>query len=137
MADPGALRGNRAYHRDQRMAALTARYGLGVNDSVDSTSAAAAYVLSGTVTATPAYPGPQRIDTPSHRPVAGATVTLSAASATVATTTTDDAGRFSLTVPPGRYDLAATGTGYRSQAGQPVTVAEPTTVTLVVDSGMR
>lgn len=49
-----------------------------MNGDVDPTPATAAYALTGTVTATPAYPGPQRIDTPSHRPVPGATVTLTA-----------------------------------------------------------
>ena len=94
---------------------------------------------TGTVTATPAYPGPQRIDSPvpASRPVAGATVALSAGGATVATTTTDAAGRFTLAVPAGDYDITATGTGYRGGAAERVTVTGPTTVTLVVDSGMR
>lgn len=97
----------------------------------------ALYVVSGTLTATPARPGPQRIGDPPHRPVPGAIVTLTATGTTVATTTTDDTGRFSFTLPPGNYDITATGTGYRVQPTQPITVTGPTTVTLVVDSGMR
>jgi carboxypeptidase family protein len=97
------------------------------------------FPLTGTVTATPAYPGPQRIDSPvpSHRPVAGATVTLSSAGAAVATTTTDGTGRFIFTVPAGGYDITVTDTGYPGGAAEQVTMTGPTTVTLIVDSGMR
>lgn len=99
---------------------------------------AAEFALAGTVTATPAYPGPQRIDGPrADRPVSGATVTLTAGGTVVATAITDGAGRFSFTVTPGEYDITATDTGYRRPAGQHVAVAGPTTVALVVDSGMR
>lgn len=97
------------------------------------------FTVTGTVTATPAYPGPQRIDSPvpASRPVAGATVRLTSRGTPVASTTTDATGRFAVMVPAGRYDVTATGTGYRGGATRELTVAGPTAITLVVDSGMR
>jgi hypothetical protein len=40
-------------------------------------------------------------------------------------------------VPPGQCEITATNPGFPSQTTQRVTVTGPTTVTLVVDSGMR
>jgi carboxypeptidase family protein len=94
--------------------------------------------LSGTLTASPGCPGPQRTDRPCpDKPVAGGTVELTAGSVTVATTTTDANGRFELQAAPGRYTVIAHNSGYRSQVSQDVELAGPTEITLVVDSGMR
>ena len=94
--------------------------------------------LSGTLTASPGCPGPQRIDQPCpDKPVAGGTVELTAGSVTVATTTTDANGRFELQAAPGRYTVTAHNSGYRSQVSQDVELTGPTEITLVVDSGMR
>ncbi|HEY5183815.1 MAG TPA: carboxypeptidase-like regulatory domain-containing protein, partial [Actinomycetes bacterium] len=74
------------------------------------------------------------------RPVPGATVEVRDASGLVSATSTDAAGRFSLVVPGGSYQVRATNAGgYRSTAEQQVQVAPGAvaSVRLVVDSGIR
>jgi hypothetical protein len=94
--------------------------------------------VTGTVAAAPACPGPERLDSPCPpRPVAGAQVEMEATGTAVATTTTDDAGRFRFVVPPGNYRITAHNVGYQSQNSQDITVAGALDLTMVVDSGMR
>ena len=95
-------------------------------------------VVTGTVTASPGCPGPQRVDSPCpNRPVAGAPVEFAANGAIVATTNTDDTGRFRIAVPPGVYEITARNVGYFSRTTQTVSVTGPMDLSLVVDSGMR
>jgi hypothetical protein len=90
------------------------------------------------VLASPACPGPQRIDTPCpDRPVVGGAVELLTGSTQVSATTTGTDGRFEFRVPPGHYTVVAHNSGYRSTASQDVDVSGSVEVTLVVDSGMR
>ena len=94
--------------------------------------------VTGTVTSSPACPGPQRADSPCPpRPVAGAPVELAANGSVVASTTTDATGHFQLTVQAGSYEITARNVGYQSRATQTIQVAGPMEVDLVVDSGMR
>jgi Carboxypeptidase regulatory-like domain len=94
--------------------------------------------VTGTVTASPGCPGPQRIDSPCpDRPVAGAPVEFARDGAIVATTTTDAAGHFSITVAPGSYEVTARNVGYFSRITRTVDVTAPLDLSLVVDSGMR
>jgi hypothetical protein len=95
--------------------------------------------ITGTVTAEPGCPGPQRADTQCPpRPVAGARVELEKGGAVVATTTADSAGRFRFAVAAGSYRVTAHNVGFASQASKDVTVtAGPVDLKLVVDSGLR
>lgn len=98
----------------------------------------ALFAITGTVTAEPACPGPQRAGSPCPpRFVAGARVELSRAGAVVATTTTDPAGRFRFDAGPGDYRVTAHNVGLGSEAGQDVTVTGPVDLRIVVDSGLR
>ena len=102
------------------------------------TPSASGVVVTGTVTASPSCPGPQRADSPCpNRPVNGATVELAANGKVVATTTTDATGHYRFTVPAGTYDITARNVGYASRTTQTITVTGPVDVPLVVDSGMR
>jgi carboxypeptidase family protein len=95
-------------------------------------------LVTGTVTAAPGCPGPERVDSPCPaRPVVGGRVELSAGSRVVATATTDATGRFRVVVPAGQYRITAYNLGNLSQASQDLTVTGPVDVALVVDSGMR
>ena len=102
--------------------------------------AAPSATLAGQVLAAPSCPV-ERAESPCPpRPVPGATVEVRDASGLVSATSTDAAGRFSLVVPGGSYQVRATNAGgYRSTTEQQVQVApgEAASVRLVVDSGMR
>jgi hypothetical protein len=94
--------------------------------------------VTGTVTASPGCPGPQRAEAPCpDKPVAGAPVEIIANGTVVASTTTDAAGRFRVTVPAGAYEITARNTGYPSRVTESITVTGPVEVALVVDSGLR
>ena len=85
-----------------------------------------ALAVTGTVTASPGCPGPQRAESPCpDKPVAGAPVELTASGTVVARTTTDAAGRFRVTVPAGTYEITARNTGYASRVTQSITVNNP------------
>ena len=95
--------------------------------------------LTGTVRAAPACPGPESLDSPCPpRPVDGATVDADQGGHRVARTTTDGAGRFTLRLAAGTYQITATNTGgIRSTATTTATLPGTSDLTLVVDSGMR
>ena len=94
--------------------------------------------VTGTVAASPGCPGPQRAESPCpDKPVAGAPVELAANGTVVASTATDAAGRFRVTVPAGSYEITARNTGYPSRVTESITVTGPVELALVVDSGLR
>jgi hypothetical protein len=95
--------------------------------------------LTGIVRAEPGCPGPVRLDSPCPpRPVAGATVEAERDRRSVARTTTDRNGRFTLRLPAGTYRVTATNAGgLRTTATQTVVLTANTDITLTVDSGMR
>jgi hypothetical protein len=102
------------------------------------TPSASGVVVTGTVTASPGCPGPQRIDSPCpNRPVADAPVEFARDGAVMATTTTDQTGHFRITVAPGVYEVTARNVGYFSHITNTVDVRAPLNLALVVDSGMR
>jgi Carboxypeptidase regulatory-like domain len=100
-----------------------------------------ASAVIGTVEAGPIRPvimvGDNR---PNTRPVAGAMVEALHGGNVLATTTTDDAGRYGLRVPPGTHLIRATAKGLHStEPGKTVTVSpgETLTIRFVLDTGIR
>jgi len=94
--------------------------------------------VTGTVTASPGCPGPQRAESPCpDKPVPGAPVELAANGTVVARTTTDADGRFRVTVPAGTYEITARNVRYPSRVTESITVTSPVDLALVVDSGLR
>ena len=112
--------------------------GAGTSNPSGGTASARDVELTGMVTAAPGCPGPQRAESACpDRPVPGARVDLASGGSTVASTSTDGAGRFRFVVPPADYRITAHNVGYASQATKDVSVTGPLDVTLVVDSGLR
>jgi hypothetical protein len=103
-------------------------------------SATSSATLTGQVLAAPSCPV-ERAERPCPpRPVPGATIEVRDANGLVLATATDAAGRFSVGVPGGSYQVRATNAGgYRSTAEQQVQLAPGVvaSVRLVVDSGIR
>src|SRR5437763_5917757 len=64
--------------------------------------------LEGVVSITPARPGPQRDDMPATAPLPKAAFTVNDEQNVVASFTTDDSGRFRVTLPPGHYTVELT-----------------------------
>jgi hypothetical protein len=103
-----------------------------------TTQANTGIAVQGTVLSSPSCPGPAVAGSPCpDRPVAGALVELARGGTVVATTRTDTAGRFEMSVPPADYLITAFNVGFASRTSQSITVAGPVTVELVVDSGIR
>jgi carboxypeptidase family protein len=76
----------------------------------------------------------------STRPVASAVVEALDDGNVVAATTTDDAGRYELRVPPGTYLIRATAEGLHSKGpGRTITIFAGETMDLrfVLDTGIR
>jgi hypothetical protein len=96
-------------------------------------------VLMGTVEAGPLYPLTMP-DRPNSRPVPGALVEALHDGNVVAATTTDEAGRYELSVHPGTYLIRARAEGlYSKEPGRTVTVCpgETLSVLFVLDTGIR
>jgi hypothetical protein len=100
---------------------------------------AATYRVSGTVRTSPGCPGPTRLDSPCpDRPLAAAEVQATRDATVVATTLTDAAGRYTLNLPSGSYQITVTNVGgYKSRATRSIVLPPGTVVDLTVDSGMR
>jgi hypothetical protein len=97
--------------------------------------------IEGTIVVSPSRPGPIRKDEgPSVAPVGNAQFVVKAADATVATFTTDGAGRFQVALPAGHYVIEREGVAprighWRFEAD--VVTGEVTKVNWTADSGMR
>src|SRR6266700_898606 len=65
-----------------------------------------ATVMEGIITVSPSRPGPTRENIPNSAPVAKATFTVATQSGVVTTFTTDDEGRFRVSLQPGRYTVS-------------------------------
>jgi hypothetical protein len=98
--------------------------------------------LSGTVSSSPARPGPQRAGVPATAPMAGAMVRVRDARGNdVARAIADERGRFTLPVPAGRYEVSVDvqGAVFPRCGSAQVLVREGklTRVQIVCDSGLR
>jgi hypothetical protein len=62
--------------------------------------------ISGVITVSPIRPGPSRADIPNRGPFANTTFVVQSEKGTVASFTTDDQGRFRVSVAPGHYTVS-------------------------------
>ena len=96
--------------------------------------------IEGTITISPAKPGPTRIDAGSV-PLANATFVVENNNAEVASFTTDDKGHFRVSLPPGHYKVSLKGR--KSSIGRfgpfdvEVVPGKTTIVQWECDSGIR
>jgi hypothetical protein len=97
--------------------------------------------IEGTVSVSPAHPGPTREGIPNSRPMAGATFVLTKDNETVTEFTTDDQGRFKVSVPPGHYTVSLKGRrggiGHFGPFQVDVSAGQTAKVEWQCDSGMR
>jgi Carboxypeptidase regulatory-like domain len=134
----GRARTARTYAQVVLVVSVLALSGCATKTAGPSTPKDSGIRVTGSVKASPACPGPQRINSPCPpTPVAGAPVEMATNGSVVASTTTDATGNFQLTVPAGTYVIRAHNVGYASQVTQMITVTGPMDVPLVVDSGIR
>lgn len=95
--------------------------------------------MTGTVLTAPTCPVERSGQPCPPRPVPAALVTVYAGANRVASTTADRTGHFALRLAPGAYRVQARmPAGLRSTASKHIAVAaEPVTLTITVDSGLR
>jgi hypothetical protein len=62
--------------------------------------------IEGEITISPAHGGPSRVGVPDSTPLANTQFVVENESGTVAEFTTDDAGRFHVSLPPGHYTVS-------------------------------
>jgi hypothetical protein len=97
--------------------------------------------IEGIITISPARPGPVRQDEPASVPLAKATFAVENNNSEVALFTTDDLGRFRLSLPPGHYKVSLKGRkssiGHFGPFEVDVTSGKMTKVHWQCDSGMR
>src|SRR5205809_7406250 len=62
--------------------------------------------IEGVVTISPAQPGPTRADAPRSLPLGNVALVVEHQKSEVASFTTDDQGRFRISVPPGHYKVS-------------------------------
>ena len=65
--------------------------------------------IEGAITISPANPGPIRADAPGSKPLASATFVIENKNGEVVSFTTDDQGRFRVSLPPGHYKVLLKG----------------------------
>ena len=97
--------------------------------------------IEGIIVISPARPGPVRADEPGSVPLANATFAVENNDGEVASFTTDDQGRFRMSLPPGHYKVSLKGR--KSAIGRfgpfevDVTSGQITRVHWECDSGIR
>jgi hypothetical protein len=74
--------------------------------STGQTPSAGESGIEGVITISPARPGPTRIDAPDSVPLGNATFAVKNESREMASFTTDEKGRFRLSLPPGHYKVS-------------------------------
>ncbi len=104
------------------------------------TTPAADTGIEGIISVSPARPGPQREGESDKAPVANTTFVVQQGEKTVASFTTDAAGHFHVTLPPGHYIITRENTGaaignWRFEVD--VASGKMASVNWTGDSGMR
>ena len=62
--------------------------------------------IEGVISVSPIHGGPSRVGVPDSKPLANVTFVVANESGTVASFTTDDQGRFRVSLPPGHYTVS-------------------------------
>jgi Carboxypeptidase regulatory-like domain len=109
--------------------------------SVGQTPSGAETGIEGLITISPAQPGPIRADAPGSIPLANAAFVVESEKGEVASFTTDDQGRFRISVPPGHYKVSIKGRrpgiGHYGPFEVDVVPGKMANVQWQCDSGMR
>ena len=97
--------------------------------------------IEGTITVSPARPGPTRVDAPNSAPLANAAFSVESNNAEVASFTTDNKGHFRTALTPGHYKVSLKGRktsiGHFGPFEVDVVAGKITIVQWECDSGMR
>jgi carboxypeptidase family protein len=109
--------------------------------STGQTPSAGQSGIEGVITISPANPGPTRVGAAASMPLANATFAVEKNNGEVTSFTTDDQGRFRVSLPPGHYRISLTGR--KSSIGRfgpfeaDVAPGKITSVQWECDSGIR
>jgi hypothetical protein len=116
-------------------AIMTASIAFGQSSSAEETG------IEGVITITPAKPGPIRADSPGSIPLANTPFVVENQNVEVASFTTDEQGRFRITLAPGHYKVALKGKrvsiGRFGPFDAEVVAGKMTKVQWECDSGIR
>jgi hypothetical protein len=97
--------------------------------------------FEGVITISPIHGGPARIGVPNSRPLANTAFIVKKGDETVASFTTDDRGRFRISLPPDHYTVSIKdgkgGIGRHGPFEVEVTAGQMKQVEWTCDSGMR
>jgi hypothetical protein len=97
--------------------------------------------LEGTISMSPAHPGPEREGIPSSRPLANTDFVVKKGDDPVTSFKTDDQGRFRISLPPGHYSVSRKGPAAKIGNYGPfeveVVAGQTTKVQWNCDTGMR
>ena len=114
---------------------------MAVYASVGQTPSAGESGIEGIITISPANPGPSRIDAAASMPLANTTFAVEKNNGEVTSFTTDEQGRFRVSLPPGHYKISLKGR--KSSIGRfgpfetDVAPGKMTNVQWECDSGIR
>jgi Prealbumin-like fold domain len=96
--------------------------------------------IEGVITISPTQPGPIRADTPGSQPLANTAFVVENENSEVASFTTDDKGRFRISLPPGHYKVSRGkkhGIGHFGPFEVDVVPGKMASVQWECDSGIR
>src|SRR2546430_4486417 len=97
--------------------------------------------IEGVITISPTKPGPIRADTPGSQPLANTAFVVENEKGEVGSFTTDEQGRFRISVPPGHYKVSIKGRkssiGHYGPFEVDVVPGKMTNVQWECDSGIR
>ena len=97
--------------------------------------------LEGVITISPIHPGPTRIDVPDSKPLPNTAFVVENEKGEVASFTTDDQGRFRVSLPAGHYTVSTKGKkggiGRFGPFNVDVAAGKMTTVQWDCDTGIR
>lgn len=97
--------------------------------------------IEGVISVSPAHGGPARVGVPNSRPLANVEFTVENANGAVASFTTDQDGRFRVSLAPGHYTISRKGEKHKIGRYGPfaadVVAGQLTKVEWNCDSGMR
>jgi hypothetical protein len=108
--------------------------------SCGQSSNAAGTGIEGTITISPSHPGPTRVDEPNAAPLKNISFAVENETGAIADFTTDDVGKFRVSLKPGHYKISVKGANRIRRCGPfevDVAAGRMTNVQWQCDSGMR